>query len=762
VEKAEEVSRIIQGIEGIGDIKVEQITGLPQVVVKFNRDKIALYGLNIQDLSNTLKTAFAGAVAGVVYEGDRRFDLVVRLDSSYRKDIENVRSIFITLPSGEQIPIQQIADIEYEEGPQQIARDDGKRRITVGINVRNRDVQSLVNEIKGKLDKQLKLPPNYYVTYGGQFQNLIEANKRLSTAVPIALILILLILFFTFKSVKETLLIFTAIPFSAVGGVAALYLRGMPFSISAGVGFIALFGVAVLNGIVLISYINSLEKEGVVDIHERVLKGTRNRLRPVLMTAFVASFGFLPMAISTSAGAEVQKPLATVVIGGLITSTILTLIVLPVLYSIFSKKFKFNFRKGKKGLTISILILFLSLPSISLFSQQTKSEISLDKAVELGLMNNLTVKSSMDEIRVQDKLKGTAFDIGKTEFSYNYGQINSPIINDNEIVVSQRLAFPTVYLSQANFYEQNRLGSTLKSDIVKNNLIREIKSIYYKLLVINRKLNLILHQDSIYTDYLQKVDLKFKKGESTSLERANAESEFYDIKNKSKIIENEITILEKKLNFLLGANQNYTIQKGFNFIKKINSLDTNLISNFPELKFAEQNIIINRALTSIERNKLLPEFSIGAINKSLTGIYDVNGSSKQFTMKDRFFSFQLAIDLPIWFSPQIKRIEASEINEEISQNNYLQFKKNVLTELTANIETYNLYLKQLELYQSFRLPQAELIEINTQKSYNSGDIGYIEYLQNLKRSYDIREDYFTTIDGLNQTIINIEYLTGTK
>ncbi|KAF2331281.1 efflux RND transporter permease subunit [Flavobacterium daemonense] len=337
--KATELISKIKGIEGIGDLKADKVTGLPQITIKYDYDKIALYGLNISDINQIIRSSFAGESAGKIYDESKRFDVVVRMDENNRGDITDVSNLFIPLPNGQQVPLSQVASVEYEQGPVQVIREDGKRRITVGLNVRGRDIKSVVEEIQQKLDKNFKLPSGYYVTYGGQFENLIEATQRLSVALPIALGLILILLHFTFKSIKQALLIFTAIPLSAIGGVFALSLRGMPFSISAGIGFIALFGIAVLNGIVLISYFNQLKTEGILEPLQRVLIGTKTRLRPVLMTASVASLGFLPMALSTSGGAEVQKPLATVVIGGLVSATLLTLIVLPILYLMLERGF---------------------------------------------------------------------------------------------------------------------------------------------------------------------------------------------------------------------------------------------------------------------------------------------------------------------------------------------------------------------------------------------------------------------------------------
>jgi len=342
---SQQVAKIVGTVPGARDLYVEQVAGLPQIVADINRDEVAKFGLNIEDINQAINAAFAGQSAGLVFEGERRYDLTIRLLSQNRQSIEDVRNLFISSPKGEQIPLKQLADVEFKVGPNQIQREDAKRRIIVGFNVRGRDVASVVAELQQKIDQQMDFPAGYYPTYGGQFENLKEAQARLSIAVPVALLLILMLLFFTFRSIKQSLLIFTAIPMAAIGGVFALLLRSMPFSISAGVGFIALFGVAVLNGIVLIAEFNRLRKDGLTDLKEIVLKGTFIRLRPVLMTAAVASLGFLPMALATSAGAEVQKPLATVVIGGLISSTILTLFVLPCLYIIYEK---FDFDRIKK------------------------------------------------------------------------------------------------------------------------------------------------------------------------------------------------------------------------------------------------------------------------------------------------------------------------------------------------------------------------------------------------------------------------------
>ena len=351
--KGNEIKSLIADIPGAADISVEKVVGLPQMRVAYDRAKIARYGLNIKELNDMVAMGFAGSTAGNVFEGERRFDLVVRLDRKHRSDIDDLRNLYVERPSGGKIPLSELAEITYQKGAAKISRDNTRRRIVVGINVRNRDLQSVVDDIQEKIDANIKLPIGYTITYGGQFENLQSAKSRLLVAVPIALVLIFVLLYFAFNSIKEALIIYSAIPLAAVGGVFLLWARSMPFSISAGVGFIALFGIAVLNGIVLIEHFKELKKEGFKEINGLIKQGANDRLRAVLLTASAAALGFLPMAVSSSAGAEVQRPLATVVIGGLVSATALTLVVLPVLYAIFSRPGDHKLIKAlKKGATL--------------------------------------------------------------------------------------------------------------------------------------------------------------------------------------------------------------------------------------------------------------------------------------------------------------------------------------------------------------------------------------------------------------------------
>jgi cobalt-zinc-cadmium resistance protein CzcA len=336
-EKAEDIAKVVSKIEGAADVKVEQVTGLPQLQIKIDRSKISRYGVNVADINQIIETAIGGKSTGEVFEGEKRFDLVVRFKEEARNNVDVIKNILVPTPNGSSIPLSQLADVYIEEGPAQISREHSQRRIVVEANVRERDIGSFVEEAQLKLDETIKLPTGYYLEWGGTFENLQSARTRLAIVVPLSLFLIFILLFISFGSVKNALLIYTGIPFAIVGGVFSLLIRGMHFSISAGVGFIALFGVAVLNGVVMVAYINQLRQEGKT-LEEAVVQGAETRLRPVLMTALVASLGFIPMALSTGAGAEVQRPLATVVIGGIITSTILTLFVLPTFYMWFEKQ----------------------------------------------------------------------------------------------------------------------------------------------------------------------------------------------------------------------------------------------------------------------------------------------------------------------------------------------------------------------------------------------------------------------------------------
>lgn len=746
--EAEQLERLIVDIPGVEDIQAEKVTGSPQISVIYNRDKIAQYGLNIADVNKILRTAFAGNAAGVVFEEEKRFDLVVRFEEGFRKDIENVRHLYFPLPDGRQIPLEEIASIDLKTGTAQVSRENTKRRITVSFNVRNRDVQSIIADIKNVVSRNLKLPSGYYITFGGQFENLLAAQKRLSVAVPIALILIFIMLFLTFHSFKQSLLIFSAVPLAAIGGIVALYLRGMNFSISAGVGFIALFGVAVLNGIVLIAEFNRLEKEEtVLDIYERVLKGLKIRLRPVIMTAAVASLGFLPMALSTSAGAEVQKPLATVVIGGLISSTFLTLMVLPVLYILFSKKFNWNLRRSS---VIPALIVFflvsVLLPKAGISQALPDKIYTLKQAVEQALTLNGFMKSSLLEIENQKVLRQTAWNIDKTNVGFQYGQFNSNA-QDNEFTVTQTFEFPATYINQDRLAKASIKSAEIKSEFTKNEIIGQVKSTYYQLVFCSARLNLLQFQDSLYGNFLHAAQLRFQKGETNLLEKVIAESQLLAVKNQIKQAFADIHIQECKLQTLLNEKSEICIAD--TLLTKLPLIipdDSASLRSNPLLSWLEQQTRMYRLEKQVASSKLAPDLMIGYFNQS----------NKDISSQCRFDGIQAGIGIPIFFASQKGKIESAKLNEAIAQNNYTFQWVTQQHQLHILIQEFYKYRESLEYYENSALQQARIIITQADKSYRSGAIDYMEYVQNLKQGIDIKSNYLETLNAYNQSVISIE------
>ncbi|OIQ18117.1 MAG: acriflavine resistance protein B [Flavobacterium sp. MedPE-SWcel] len=760
---AGQVGNKIKGIDGIEDLYIEEVTGLPQIQIEMNRDKIAQYGMNIADINTVITTSFAGKSAGLVYEGERRFDLVVRLDKSHRTDISDIRNIYVTSASGNQIPLSEVATVTYKPGPIQIQRDNAKRRITIGFNVRNRDVQSIVADIKTIITKSMKMPSGYYITYGGQFKNLQEANKRLAIAVPAALLFILLLLYFTFKSVKQSLLIFTAIPLSAIGGVFALLVRGMPFSISAGIGFIALFGVAVLNGIVLISEFNRLEKEGVTDVYQRVMQGTKTRLRPVLMTAMVASLGFLPMALSNTSGAEVQRPLATVVIGGLLTATILTLVILPILYTYFTSH---KNRGGVRTTTITpVVVLLLSLFSFTSVKAQNQSRIITQKeAIEEALKNNNSIKIATYRVEVDKAAKSGAINLPKTEFVYNSGVLNTPDINDNLFSITQRLEFPTVYSSQNKLAVAKINASESYKVLEEFELIGKVKNVFnfYSLQLARREL--LIKQDSIYKN-LAHVSLKrYESGESNRLESITSETQAMKMKNLLEENTSDIEIAKKQLAVLLHTTDELLLDMD-NYkpmVLEDISILSGSINNIPIVKYLENKAIISKKQTKLARNKMLPDIILGYNSQTFIGVSNTSNNALQYTSSDRFSSFQVGLAIPIFPGGNRSKIKQSKVKQKITEGTLELAKIQQEGILKNHIKEYEKNNRALMYYTDKAIPQADLLIETSYKSFKNGDVSYTQYLQGLTLAIIIQTEYLEAIYMNNQTVIAIETLLGTK
>jgi cobalt-zinc-cadmium resistance protein CzcA len=758
-QKASEVERIIQKIDGVEDINVEKVTGLSQVQVDYNRDRLAQYGLTVEDVNRVLRSAFAGSQAGVVFDEERRFGLVVRLDKDYRQSLDDVKNLSVALPGGGQIPFEQVADISIKSGPAQVSREDTKRRITVGFNVRGRDVASVIKDVSHEIDSQVKFPPAYYVAYGGQFKNFEAAKDRLLIAVPVALLLIFVLLYFTFHSIKQSLLIFTAVPMSAIGGVFALWLRGMNFSISAGVGFIALFGVAVLNGIVLIAEFNRLEKEGVTDIYERIRKGLHTRLRPVIMTAAVASLGFLPMALSTSAGAEVQKPLATVVIGGLITATLLTLIILPIFYIFFSGNGKKSEKSGS-GKSIAAILVICALFGANQAKAQEKKTINLHDAIQMALDSNLTVRSSGYSLEVQKALKGAAWDFGKTTIDGQFGQFNS-YSKDNSFTLSQSFEFPSVYANQHKLAKANVKSSEWQLKNAQLETATQVKQVYWQLAYLYSKQKLLNYQDSLYSGFMKAAELRAKVGETNKLEMITARSQSMEIKNQLQQIQADKAILARQLQTLLNTKNQLlpadTLLKqiSFQLISSENSLAEN-----PSLGYANQQIDVSHIEKQLEISKVLPDFSVGYFSQTMKGEQEVNGVSRSFGPGDRFNGIQAGIAIPLWYSPFAAKIKAAKLKEQVASTDAESYAKSLESNYQSLIDQYQKYHKSIAYYEKQAIPEANLIISQATQSYKAGALDYLDYVLSLGRALTIRQNYLDELNNCNQTVINIEFLSG--
>ena len=751
---AEKLGAIVSSIDGAVDPYVEAVTGLPQVVVEYNRQALSQYGLSVEDVNKTIQAAFAGAVSGQIFEVERRFDLIVRLGNEGRKDLSDVQNLLISTPSGQQIPLHEVADAQIKVGPNQIQREDAQRRITVGFNVRGKDVQSVVSELEQKVKAQIHLPSGNYITYGGAFENLVQAKKRLSIAVPVSLLLIFVLLFFAFSSVKQGLLIYSAIPLSAIGGVLALWLRGMPFSISAGVGFIALFGVAVLNGIVLITEFNDLKKSGMQNVKERILLGTKTRLRPVLMTAFVASLGFLPMAISNGAGAEVQRPLATVVIGGLITATLLTLLVLPVLYE-WNEKEKSNKKKIQSGSTLALVII-LSVFSFSSYAQQP---ITLKAAIDSASKQNLSVQAAVIQSQAQKQLEKTAWDLPYTNITGDYGQFNSAQM-DNRIAVSQSMQFPLVYVKQKQLLKAQTQGSVFNEEMIRQEIKKQTAMLYYDMILLIEKRKILYHTDSLYLDFQTRQQERFKAGDANVLEKVTAETQRMQISNQLKQLESDLKMVQLQFSRLMNSKNLYlpeTTNLKWDF--NVNA-DTSSVQHFAFVKWKQQQSRIAQQEWKLEKSKMLPSISMGYNNQSVIGYQVVHDQEVYFDVNKRFSYVSFGLNAPIFFRSGKNRISSSRLNylkteKEVSEisNQYKTMLMQLLLRLDKNKET-------ISFYENGALKQADIILENANLQIKNGSINYIEWIMLVNQAISIRSEFLNALQEYNQTIIDINYLTN--
>ena len=749
-EKGNEANELISQVEGVGGTVVEQVTGLPQIQINYKRNKMAQYGLAVEDVNKALNTAFAGGTAGVVFEGERRFDLVVRFQEEFRQDIDNVQNMYIPLPSGGQVPVKEVTNIRFEEAPAQISRDDTKRRIVVGVNTRNRDTESVVEDIQQVLDEQLDLPAGYYITYGGQFENLIEATRRLSIAVPAALLLILVLLFFTFGSIKQALLIFTAVPMSAIGGVLALWLRDMPFSISAGVGFIALFGVAVLNGIVLISEFNSLKKEGVLSIRERILRGTHTRLRPVIMTASVASLGFLPMALSTSAGAEVQQPLATVVIGGLITATLLTLVVLPVLYYYLEQGIRLKAQPAALLLLLLAGSMFTAQPVRAQDNADGVQVLSLEQAVQKALANYPALQQAELQVEQQKALKKTAFDFGRTSLYHQREETNGDEFRGVESYgIQQQINFPTTYLRELQYRKEQVEQSVKHRNVSANELVAKVSQAYTEWLLAESKLRIMQQLDSVYRNFEAAARLRFETGETGKLEALSAASQAKRVAVRLEQASAEYKAATQRMKSWL--NTDAAIASGRAGLYKFSNpliMDEGVLQQNPLLAFYAQNLDVAAAAHKVERSQFLPQINLGYSDQKVNG-------------QEGFYLYRLGIDIPLLsFFAQKGRTQAARVQRSIAEKELEEQKLTLQREWTAAMAALQKAEASLDFYEKEGLQLAEEQVRTASFGYKEGAVDYIAFIQSLGQASVLREEYLQSLQQYNLAVIELNRLAG--
>lgn len=738
---ADKVANVIGPIKGVTQPQVERVDGLPQITIEYDRAKIAGYGLNIDDINHVISTAFAGEEAGVVFENERKFDLVLRLDSAHRTNLDDVSDLFVPLNDGNQIPLSQVATVSFKTGPAQISRESGKRRIYISFNVSGRDVASVVKEAQQKLNEKINLPSGYYYTYGGTFENLQKASARLMIVVPLALLLIFFLLYLTFNSVKDASLIFTAIPMSAIGGVFALLVRGMPFSISAGVGFIALFGVAVLNGVVLISTFNQLEKDGFNDIIQRVKEGTRMRLRPVLMTAAVAALGFIPMALSRGAGAEVQKPLATVVIGGLITATLLTLVVLPCLYIIFSKKRKVKIKPATA--IMAVIILLMSSNSLQA-QQQPARRIPVSEAIELA-KKNLLYDINKQQIERGKSQINTATALPKTGvFAENEDFRPSDDKGILKIGVSQSIAWPGLYKAQKNLYTEQLKYYQVNTTAIDADIKKDVRTVYYQLWYLQDKQQLYYRLDSIYRSLSDAAILKVKTGDSPGLDSISANVRMKELHAMLQQVRIDVLIQQRVMMQLLNTDE--ALLPLLLPLEKLAMPGTANDSLHPVLALQSQNINIANAGIAVIKNENKPEFSGRFFSQRLWGA------------KDPFTGFSVSVAFPLFGTNAYqKKIKVAQAEMSIQQKQYDYSKQLLSTRLMQLQQEVERNRSMLSFYESTGLKQAAEIIKASSLAYRAGEISFAELSQFLTQAIEIQKNYLENLNVYNQSVIQYNY-----
>ncbi|MBX7126138.1 MAG: efflux RND transporter permease subunit, partial [Cyclobacteriaceae bacterium] len=739
VSKGNQIISLVKTVRGAADVQENKIFGLPQINIKYDRRAMALYGITVDQVNRAVQTAFAGSVAGTIYENDKRFDLTIRLSLDERARAESIENLVISDNKGQPLPLKQIARISEETGPSEIGHEDLQRRMNIGFNVRGRDLESVVKDAEALIREKVVIPSGYSVDFGGEFENFRRAKQRLSVVVPISLLIIFGLLFASFRNLSDSILIYTVVPLSAVGGVFSLLLRGMNFSISAGVGFIALFGIAVLNGILILNHFNVLEKQGIADIRERVLTGLRERFRPVLMTSAVAALGFLPMALSTSVGAEVQKPLATVVIGGLFTSTILTLLVLPVLYALFKHRLTVPTIKPRW-----ITMLFLGFVPLVSQAQQT---ITMDSAVVKAMRANPEMELAGQKKSRQNSLLPATFNLKTPDLVFE-----APTGHDLRPGILQVIDYPGIYAFQRRVQEGNVELADIESRITRNSLSYRVRLSYSELQYFIAKLRLLQSQDSIFDDLLKVNEVRYRVGQISNLERVNGESQYKRIQYGLRQTRTDLKSARYSFNLLLGRANDTTFLPASPLSKMEVmdagiSMDTLLLSNNPLMAYSTEQVVISANSLRLERSKRVPGLVVGVLNQG--------APETGWLPRLRF-----GITLPLWQWTYQSQINAAKTGVEMARTQRKLASFELQTEYARAQAEFNQNRESLEYFETAGLLQSREILRSAKESFRLGSINYYAYLQNLELSFTIRQNYLETLRKFNQSVLRLQYLKG--
>lgn len=749
--KAQEAATLIEKVPGASDVIVEQTMGLPQLIVKYDRRKIARYGISIAELNTIIRTAYAGEAAGVVFENERRFDLVVRLDHEKVADL-NLDKLFIRTDDGIRLPVSEVASIDYVKGPLQINRDGAKRRIAIGVNVRNADIQQVVTAIQSTLDKHLKLEPGYYFEYGGQFENLQNAVKTLLVVIPVALALILLLLFFAFKSITYSLVVFSTIPLSLIGGVLALWLRGMPFSISAGVGFIALFGVAVLNGILMINHFNEMRDRSKYRLSTQriIARSCPELLRPVFLTGLVASLGFVPMAIAKTAGAEVQRPLATVVIGGLIVSTLLTLIVIPVFYKLVNSTAVWKRTAAWKRI-IGLGLLFL-LVSAGTQAQDTMryTPISLQQAIDAGLARHprlLNANAAIDRYKAS---RGEIWEVGATEATYSWGQLNGAVRTDNQWEISQSFGSLLTPIYKNALVNRQIATGTLYRKLVEKEITAEIRRAWAYYQYCHNLCTLYESYGQLSDRMERAARIRYEQGEITLLEKNMISTLVAELTMRRMQAVEELRQAIRRFGWSCYADTPVMPADTALALFSVPLSQSDAPHHYEVSKVHEtylQGILAEKQeQVRIARSRFFPEISFGYINQKITPLTGLN-------------AWVVGISFPVLFFSQHSRIRQARIDARIARNETdaeLRELRNRVVELQSRLRLQN---EQIRYYLSGALPEAEALLNSANIQFRQSEIDITEFVQSVTAARGLQQGYIEAVYQYNVIALELELYT---